>query len=225
MGRWVLDKVVCPGPPAPANIPLTYLLSRLPLPSSTLTLYPTHPCLQAHHILKPTPTVQPSIQAVPGLVMSHFLQEVFPAPVVCPFPAFLLMLTVLPRDEGLRAVAPSSSSAIPGAGQWQVKPLHWPQGWLLPWQRGQPSAVPAPWGLPDPTLAETGPRTDLWAGLGWAGRGIAGWPKKGQGMDGWLPAPKPGRPALSSPPPNPRPGLPPGGLFALALGQGRPASE
>lgn len=77
-------------------------------------------------------------------------------------------------------------------------------------------AAPAPEGLPGPTLVEAGPEPDLQARLGQSWQGDTGRLAPAGARRGCLPPiPSPNRPA-------PRQA---GGLFALALGQGRPASE
>lgn len=77
-------------------------------------------------------------------------------------------------------------------------------------ERG-PSTGPAPQGLPDPALAETGPRPDLLAGLGWQGA------QQASRSRGWAWMGASPLPSLADQPPRPA-----GSLFALALGQGRP---
>lgn len=76
---------------------------------------------------------------------------------------------------------------------------------------GRPLGAPALPGLPGPTLGVAGPKLDPSAGLGLGWQGDAAGARRGR----LPPLPSPGRPA-------PRQA---GGLFALALGQGRPASE
>lgn len=104
-------------------------------------------------------------------------------PCRCPYPEMQAW------NSGRREAFAPSSSAVPGAGQWQAlgkasalatqvgvmasplverellaKDSLWREG-------GRPSAAPAPQGQPGPTQVEAGPEPDPWTkpGLGWQG--------------------------------------------------------
>ena len=247
MSRWVdrlvLDKGAdwsCSGPlvPGSSSSPSNPSLPTTPrtMPSSD----PSHPemwSLFLHqgyakfpHFSWPCQALLPP-GSLPSLTLSYTLSNVqyltdWSSLIIpwCPCPEMQTW------DSGRVKVLAYSSSAVPGSGQWQaldeastlaiqvgVSVSLGREGESRRWREKGPQqhqlqrdSQAQPWGWGGAQSLTPGP------GWGWACWGTqAGWPQQGPGVGASLPA----QARANRPPGRPE------ALFALALGQGRPASE